>query len=400
MAKLKLKITKIAFQAGESATSPSLEINSSTVVILVGPNNSGKSLALREIENWCFGQDTVRKVIKDIAIDFPTDPSVAEKLLRVFETKPPPNQGVDPLTFWAGKPEFRQDSQTRYTSLRLDDLRNSVNSQNIPRLRQLLSSFYTVRLDGRTRFSLVDPRPTGDLQSHPQNHLWALFVNDSEREQVRKLTNEAFNLHFVIDPTAMQTFRVRMSVNEPSSKSEEQALDEKARNFHSKAQLIDELGDGVKTYTGLIAAILCLPHSIILVDEPEAFLHPPLARRLGYNLSKIAQERKASLIVATHSSEFLVGCMNAVNDVSVVRLTYERSVATARTLAATELSTIMCDPLMRSTNVLRALFSRAAVITESDADRAFYEEINRRLQSENRGIKDALFLNAQNVGTL
>jgi ABC-type cobalamin/Fe3+-siderophores transport system ATPase subunit len=29
--------------------------HSSTVVVLVGPNNSGKSLALREIEEWCCG---------------------------------------------------------------------------------------------------------------------------------------------------------------------------------------------------------------------------------------------------------------------------------------------------------------------------------------------------------
>jgi hypothetical protein len=37
---------------------------------------------------------------------------------------------------------------------------------------------------------------------------------------------------------------------------------------------------------------------------------------------------------------------------------------------------------------------------EADADRAFYDEINRRLQDQDDGIEDALFVNAQNWQTI
>lgn len=394
-----LQLRKIRFYAGPSSASQGLEIDPGTVLILVGPNNSGKSLALREIENWCFGQETSRKVVEALEVDFPEEPEDAERLVREFETNPPPNQGPVPGQFWIGQHTFRTDQPVRQVQISEDQLRNAVDQKDIRLLRAYLTASYTVRLDGRTRFSLADPKPTGDLQQPPQNHLWALFKADAARQRVRKLTEEAFGLHFVIDPTGMQQFRIRMSSRPPVTSQEEQGLDQAARTFHGEAQLIQELSDGVQAFVGLVSAVLSLPHKVILVDEPEAFLHPPLARRLGHNLAVISRERRASLVVATHSSEFLMGCLG-VGDVSIVRLTYDRGVATARVLASDELTRMTSDPLLRSSGALSALFHRAAVITESDTDRVFYEEMNRRLLSEGRGIRDAVFLNAQNKQTI
>ncbi len=52
--------------------------------------------------------------------------------------------------------------------------------------------------------------------------------------------------------------------------------------------------------------------------------------------------------------------------------------------------------------VLNALFYNAVVVTEADADRAFYQEINERLilAKDPRGIEGCLFLNAQNRQTV
>ncbi|MFH0958496.1 MAG: AAA family ATPase, partial [Pseudomonadota bacterium] len=277
---------------------------------------------------------------------------------------------------------------------------NIFLNKDLTWLRHGLTRLYTIRLDGRTRFSLSDPKPTGDLQAHPQNHLWALFKNDIGRERVRKYTEEAFGLHFVIDPTAMTQFRVRMSKKKPSTKMEEQALDEAARKFHKDSELISDLSDGVQAFTGLVSAILSFPHRILLVDEPEAFLHPPLARRLGKNISEVASERDASLVVATHSSEFLMGCIEATPNLSIVRLNYENKLATARSISPIDLQKLMHDPLLRSAQALRGLFHRCVIVTEADKDRAFYEEINHRLQDNSQGIIDALFLNAQNWQTI
>ncbi len=394
-----LRIEKIKFRTGKTPLDPPLEVNLGTVTVLVGPNNAGKSLALREIEDWCFGRDQVRKVVDTITVDFPQNPDTAEQLMREFETQPLQNEGIPVGGFFVGQHTFRADSPVRRFQVETQRIRNAATQQDISILRGWLLASYTVRFDGRTRFLLTDPKPTGDLLSHPQNHLWALFQDDDARRRVRELTVEAFGLHFVIDPTAMTQFRVRMRRDAPKPE-EEQSLNQQARNFHRAALQIQDLSDGVQAFVGLVSAVMSLPHKIILIDEPEAFLHPPLARRLGANLTRLAQERKASLVVATHSPEFLIGCLETSDDLTVVRLTYEQGIATARTLSAATLSTMMKDPLLRSTGVLRALFHRAATVTESDTDRAFYDEINRRLLAEHRGVMDAVFICAQNSQTV
>ena len=61
----------------------------------------------------------------------------------------------------------------------------------------------------------------------------------------------------------------------------------------------------------------------------------------------------------------------------------------------------MRNPLLRSVGVLSALFYEFVVVTESDADRAFYQEVNDRLlKFTNKGIPNCLFLNAQNKQTV
>ena len=229
---------------------------------------------------------------------------------------------------------------------------------------------------------------------------WALFKDDHAREEVRRFTDEAFGAHYVIDPTGMTQFRARLSKRKPTRKTEEQALDSRSQSFHNKAPLITTLGDGYRASIGLISAVMSLPHRILLVDEPEAFLHPTLARHVGRVLAETARKRSASLVAATHSSDFLYGCIQAEPNLRIIRLTFQEEKATARSIEPSRILHMMSDPLLRSANTLRAMFFKSVIVTEGDADRAFYDEINYRLQQSNSGIEDAVFLNAQNWQTI
>ncbi len=60
----------------------------------------------------------------------------------------------------------------------------------------------------------------------------------------------------------------------------------------------------------------------------------------------------------------------------------------------------MRDPLLRSSGAINGIFYEAVVVTEADRDRAFYDEINHRnVTFSKEGIRDCLFLNAQNWQT-
>jgi predicted ATP-dependent endonuclease of OLD family len=218
---------------------------------------------------------------------------------------------------------------------------------------------------------------------------------------MREITSEAFGLYFVVDPTNIGNFRVRMSGRLPEDSSEEQSWDERAREFHKQASDIAELSDGVKAFTGLTAAVLSGDFRIILVDEPEAFLHPILAKQLGRRLTELASEREGNVLAATHSPDFLMGCIQSGKKVNVVRLTYRQGVPSARVLSASKLQEMMREPLLRSTGVLGGLFHEGAIVCEGDSDRVFYQEINERMLAFGRqGTHNSLFLNAQNKQTV
>jgi energy-coupling factor transporter ATP-binding protein EcfA2 len=398
-------INQITFSAGSSVSAAPLALDPRPITVLVGPNNSGKSSTLREIEGWCKmgpqppGPHRPRKIVDKVDVELP-DANRALDELEPFKRRTSLGQTAPAEYVTVRRPDLGQE-EVFDQQFHAPSFRSSFDSRDWTTISQFYLAFFTLRLAGRTRFSLTQPRPSGDLQDIAQNHLMALFKDDEARNKIREMTAEAFGLHFVIDPTGMTQFRINMSERAPLDSQEEQALDERARSFHEAATDILELSDGVQAFTGILAAMLSANFRTVLIDEPEAFLAPALRRRLGNRLATLAQERRVTLFAATHSADFLMGCLQAGSSINVVRLTYRGGNATTRLLQPETLLRFMRDPLLRSTNVLDALFHESAVVTEADTDRALYQEINERLlSSEREGIDNCLFLNARNKQTV
>ena len=261
---------------------------------------------------------------------------------------------------------------------------------------------HTLRLDGQGRLSLLSPQPFENLQSQPTNYLNLLFRNNALRARVSQSVHKAVGRFFVIDATSIQTLKVRLSERAPNSEDEEKSFTTAGIAFHGAATPLEETGDGIRAFVGIIASIIAGGPRVILIDEPEAFLHPALAMGLGKEISSSITPDKMRLFASTHSSSFLMGCIQSGAPINIVRLTYKDGAATTRILARDKLLHLMRNPMLRSTGVLEGLFYEAVIVTEADADRAFYQEINERLRSagDERGIKNCLFINAQNKQTV
>jgi ABC-type lipoprotein export system ATPase subunit len=397
-----LALTRLAFQAGAADGAPPLEIAPGVITVLVGPNNSGKSRALADIAGWAQGGPASGIVIRDVDAQWPSSVDEALELLSSY-VQSDPRPGVvrvqAPTVAGGGGGSEEIDAETFRTVLA--DEESALPEHLSGTRRRLTLRFFTALWTGRERFALASDQQLSDLQGPSQNHLQVLFRDDNLRARLRELIHQAFGLYFVLDPTQPGQIRMRLSREAPPSPSVERGLDEKAIRFHAETLPLQEQSDGIQCYVGMITALLSLPLRLVLIDEPEAFLHPPLARRLGGAVAEIARDRDARVVAATHSAEFLRGCVESPAATSIVRLTYERATgkATARSLTTGELRPLMAEPLLRSTRALEGLFHRAVVVGESDSDRAFYDEINRRLRVVGRGVVDAQFVNAQNWST-
>jgi ABC-type cobalamin/Fe3+-siderophores transport system ATPase subunit len=373
-------------------------ISVTPVTVFVGPNNSGKSKVLSEIEQYCrTGQKQSTAVILDeltftgMALD---DTSQTIERLRL-----PPNPGESILpdhVIIGGRGGRLQ--------VPLPTLTQALQSPgtNPTYFCQWFLTFSTLMLDGRSRISLVNQQPAGDLQQPPQSSLQVLFRDDRKRHEVRRIIAEAFGAYFVIDPTNLGHLRIRLAQHPPDSDMVERGIHQEAVDFHAAAQPIELASDGVKAFTGIITELMAGDPRVVLIDEPEAFLHPSLASKLGYEISRAALASNKRVFVSTHSPSFVMGCIQSGAPLNIVRLTYRDGTATARVLPNEEIQELTRHPLLRSTNVLSGLFYEFIVVTESDADRAFYQEVNERLLrfKPNWGIPNCLFVNAQNKQTI
>lgn len=373
-------------------------ITSTPVTVFVGPNNSGKSKLLREIAHICRnGQPEANAVLLDELTFEGLSEDDADSAIERLTRPANPGMSMPPDQVFIGSPQGT--AQVPFQGLK----RAITNpSDDVIHFCRWFLIHFTLILDGHGRINLINQQVVKDLQQPPQSSFHTLFRDDAKRQEVRRIVADAFGLYFVLDPTNLGHLRIRLASTPPVDDLQERGIHEDAVRFHNHALPIEESSDGVKAFTGIIAELIAGDPRVLLIDEPEAFLHPSLAAKLGLEVSRAALETNKRLFVSTHSPTFVMGCIQSGAPVNIVRLTYRDQVATARLLPSTEILELMRNPLLRSTGVLSGLFYEFVVVTESDSDRAFYQEINERLLllKPEWGVPNCLFLNAQNKQTI
>lgn len=391
-------ITTIKLKFGRAHGLDPITISTTPITVFVGPNNSGKSKVLSEIHSYCVsGHSNSNNVIVDRMEFGSYEASIAEEKIDKLLLTPRHDEAINPDHILIGK----RGSRLQIRKNQLIDAFLKPNERTA-HFCQWYLAYNTLILNGQNRINLVNEQSAGDLQQAPHTSFQVLFKEDVKRQEVRRIIKEAFDFYFVIDPTNLGQLRLRLSRRAPVNDSEERGIHAEAVTFHSDAISIGQASDGVKAFTGMITEMIAGDPLVLLVDEPEAFLHPALSFKLGKELSNITIGSEKRLFVSTHSPNFVMGCIQSGAPVTIVRLTYRDNVPTARILPNSDILRLMRNPLLRSTGVLSGLFYEFVVVTESDTDRAFYQEINERLlkYAPDKGIPNCLFINAQNKQTV
>lgn len=371
-------------------------ITGAPVTIFVGPNNSGKSLLIRELTEYLLSgnKNANWKLLKDISIE--SDMANYAEYAQRFLVPPIHGESLNPDHGFFEINGNRGQYHIPNLEQAIQNPQLSFNVYSNIYLRHVVKV-----LNGPNRTNLINDVEFHDLQQSPGNTLTKLFLDDTKRKRVREIILDAFGKHFVLDPTRGGQLRIRLSDVRPPSDSVERSLDDQAIRFHSAAGHISSYSDGVKAFVGLICELVAGSTKYIFIDEAEAFLHPNLAHKFGRIIGQLASEEGKQVFVSTHSSDFLMGCIGSGVFLNIVRLTYESGFGYARLLEGKTIQLMVKNPLLRSTGILKGIFYENVVVTEGDNDRSFYQEINERInQVDGTGIKNALFVNAQNLHTI
>jgi energy-coupling factor transporter ATP-binding protein EcfA2 len=118
-------------------------------------------------------------------------------------------------------------------------------------------------------------------------------------------------------------------------------------------------GDGLQIWLQILFHLYrCREHPVVVLDEPEVYLHADLQRRLV----RVLEDHAAQTVLATHSAEVLAEAPS--HDVIWVERSRARSVSAPRGAALDDLSAALGTNF--NLRLAKALRARVAVFVESD----------------------------------
>jgi predicted ATPase len=241
----------------------------------------------------------------------------------------------------------------------------------VDRLLPLVNSFLLFA-DPWERVGSIHPQEMREtVDTPPKSVMHRLEESVQMLTEVREICREVFRLDLTLDTLArMIQLRVgRVATPAPPA----DAISSEYRKEVASLPPLTEQGDGIKSLIALILPIVTAEHPVVLIDEPEAFLHPPQATALGRILGGLARRKGIQVILATHDKNLLTGLLASDSEVSIVRLDRDlEGGSQAHQLAVEDVRDLWGDPLLRYTNTLDSLFHRLTVVAEADQDCRFY----------------------------
>lgn len=338
-------IKKLTFNDGSY-----LELNNSDIVIITGPNNSGKSRAIKDVYDYFCSVRTSRIVLKGIDVEFIG--SLTESFVRQFYV-------------WNGNAFF-------YDNNGLADLHPIFDSWKYHRmdfLGRIFIEYLTTegRLQAASTTESINP-----LRQSPSKPLQALLRHDSIERKLSELFETAFGERLCLDRGLGSQIALVVGTDVTPKEGEDRVSESFLARL-SKMPTVDEQGDGMRSFVGILLHLLSSNKSVTLIDEPEAFLHPTQARILG---EMIAQQNKKQLLISTHSEDLLKGIIDNGGDrVKIIRITRDGDINPIARLENAQIQTIWNDPILKFSNLLRGLFHKKVIICEADTDCRFYQAI-------------------------
>ncbi|MDC9003759.1 ATP-dependent nuclease [Mycobacterium marinum] len=332
-----------------------------SVTVVVGANNVGKTKLLEQLVAALEGRELTQsptpRIVTEISDPWQGSDSMdLEAWIRANSTIRVDGRGAS----LANRPYLNETPVAQFGEIR----RKFATPSGLTR-------WFVQHLSGSSYWSGVQSvGRTGKVGAPPTHPFHVLHTQREKLERLKRITKRLFGVELYLD-TVSAEFTLRMG--EPTAQP--YFVDTYDPVYDASVAALPEIrsqGDGIRSALGLLVKLITNLHPLVLLDEPEAFLHPPQARIIGQEIGKQAKGEGAQVIVATHDKGILQGIVESEALVTILHLTREGDTALAKALEPEHVRELWKDPILRYSNALDGLFHSAVIVTEDERDAHFY----------------------------
>lgn len=340
------------------------EFNRDDIVLLVGSNNVGKSKTLKELKMDLQENYDNRIMIK--GVQYSTENFSANNIREYC------------------KKNLNKDSSGNYYAVMGKNERYSVYLERLKEENMTKSNFYRLfytflstenrlNLTSPIRFNYTIDDESWNIMSKLDNDIEAITVLNTALNQEFKQGVDVYEE--CIDGNLIKKYKIgkceeiEKTIN--ANKREAKVL------LHKLKDLYDQ-GDGIRSATAILASLIVDDKSLVFLDEPETFLHPPQARALGKDLVKLSREKQC--FVSTHNIDFIKGVLEEdASRVKIIKIDRNENDNVFHLIDNDTISGISNDKNLKYTNILDGIFYDRLVLCENESDCKFYSAILEHL---------------------
>ena len=363
-------ISELEFNTGEK-----VQINRNDIVVFVGPNNAGKSQSLKDIYTL-----TGKKL-----------PSVVISNVKITKSNLPFESLLDSVS--VGK---KQGRYTTYSFMGYSINYWDTTAQNFPN-EPCFGDFrdlFVANLHTEARLSICNAASSIARNADKQHPIHYAAFEPRYRKWLASNFKKAFGTEVI--PNTQFGGQIPLCIGEPV-KLEGEFEDEQVRQEAYAAILneykqVQNQGDGIKSFTGILLYLMLDYFCTYLIDEPESFLHPPQARIMGQIIGETLGDQQQAFI-STHSEEIIKGLLDASPErIKIIRITRNGDTNAFSLLENQKFQEIWSDPLLKYSNIMTSLFHQTVVLCESDSDCKMYSIIENHIKQKQGKYSETLFI--------
>lgn len=377
-------------------------IDTTGLILVVGPNSSGKTQLLKDVHASLLGQPRQLVVAKEVKVN---KPSTLDALVEHLETegyiqRTLNDKGVLMLKvrtvpLGGSAPKLQPETDLTMVKHWYSHFQEGQTNQSSQSFYSLFGAMLSTALFLANRLTATDHTKHYDYENVPPNDdLQALYFDSNAMDELTAAVRDTFGRGIWVDSTRgnILCFRVTDTPDLPSA--EDRLRPDRVTQY----RVIDEEGDGLRSFVAICMSLALSRRPVCLIDEPETCLHPPQAYAIGRIIGRQATTHPSTTLVATHSSHVLRGVIQQTRDVQIVRLTRVAGHFRAHFVSSNLLRKATEKPLVRTETIFDGLFADGVVLVESDGDRAVYQAAWEMLVQEMQ--MDLLFVPVNGKGAM